>query len=331
MSKHASRHGPFVYKEVAGVKYKVDLALPDETKFGLVAGLSQAIMRQASGKPSKGDEDHSLPLLVYFHGGGLLVGSRTAWFPHWLLTDALDAGFAFISVDYTLLVPTDGHALIADVKDLFAWIVSDLNQHIAESSGSSQLVNTNRIVACGSSAGGYLAYLAEPFMRKDGVLLPLLTSNAPFLDLINTPASSPPVVETTLDATKDPRHAFLLWLLQTGEFTDYLTGVKGLGAELAKLDKKDRGAALPAAAKALYPTVMADASFPPTFFLHGAEDALVPPGESQNVAATLERLGVPHEIVIVPGADHAFDLLPGFDPSVAKGLVPFLLKHSVVA
>ena len=56
---------------------------------------------------------------------------------------------------------------------------------------------------------------------------------------------------------------------------------------------------------------------------------LVPVGESQNVAATLERLKVPTELVIVPGADHAFDLLPTFDPSVAKGLVPFLLKHSL--
>ena len=57
-------------------------------QFGLVAGLSRAIMRSASGKPSKGDEDHSLPLLVFFHGGGLLAGSREpdAWFPHWLLS-----------------------------------------------------------------------------------------------------------------------------------------------------------------------------------------------------------------------------------------------------
>lgn len=62
--------------------------------------------------------------------------------------------------------------------------------------------------------------------------------------------------------------------------------------------------------------------------LTGAEDQLVPPGESVRMAATLERLGVEHELVIVPGAEHGFDNLPGFDPSVAKGVVPFLLKHA---
>ena len=27
---------------------------------------------------------HVVPALVYFHGGGLTVGNRKSWFPHWL-------------------------------------------------------------------------------------------------------------------------------------------------------------------------------------------------------------------------------------------------------
>ncbi|KAL8278161.1 hypothetical protein RQP46_009485 [Phenoliferia psychrophenolica] len=277
MSDHPTCHATFVYKEVRGTQYKADLYLPDDSS---LVGSSQ----------------ESLPLLVFFHGGGLLIGSRTAFLPRWLLQEALNAGFAFISADYTLLVPGNGHALIEDVKDLFTWITSDLNGRLADLK-LPQVINSERIVSAGSSAGGLLSYLAglyampkpkalapiyglaglldfwvdkqtEPFMRDDdGILLPLHPSNAPWLHLIHAPASAPPVVETTLDPTKDARHGFLLWLLQTGEFTDYLTGVPGLGAKLAKLDKKDRGAALPAAAKVLFPTVMADKNFPPTFLV----------------------------------------------------------------
>lgn len=112
-------------------------------------------------------------------------------------------------------------------------------------------------------------------MRKDGKLVPLLPSAAPFEHLINAPASSPPVVETSLDGATEPRLPFLLWLLQTGEFTDYLTGEKGLGAKLAQLDKDDRGAALPDTAKALYPNVVADKAFPPTFFVSESPLCLV--------------------------------------------------------
>lgn len=73
-----------------------------ETKFGVVANVAQQIMNQMLGK-STGEKDHKvrpsphpflvtaqqqhfvqLPVLIYFHGGGLTVGSKTGWFPEWL-------------------------------------------------------------------------------------------------------------------------------------------------------------------------------------------------------------------------------------------------------
>ncbi|KAK4703236.1 hypothetical protein P7C70_g2985, partial [Phenoliferia sp. Uapishka_3] len=361
MSKHSTSHGPFIYKRVAGVQYKPSAHSAICGQFGLVAGLSRAIMRSASGKPSKGDEDHSLPLFVFFHGGGLVAGSRKqdAWFPHWLKNAALDAGFAFLSADYTLLGPHNGHTLVTDVKDLFTWIAADLNVLIAESTGTSQLLNINRIVVSGASAGGYLAYLAglyatpkpkalapiysmcgdilsdfwvkphtEPFAKLGGPLQPLFPSIAPFLPIIDRSPTAPPITETSVDPTKEVRIHYLSWLLQTGEFTDLLTGEKGLGAKLEKLEKEERGGALSAEARVLYPALVADKSFPPTFLLHGAEDSLILADESRNMAAILKGLGVEHELVIIPGVDHAFDMTPAFDLSMVKGLIPFLVKHS---
>lgn len=54
------------------------------------------------------------------------------------------------------------------MTDLFKWIATDLNQIISNSAaGSGQLINPDRIVTAGTSAGGYLSYLsvsALPFI-----------------------------------------------------------------------------------------------------------------------------------------------------------------------
>lgn len=34
--------------------------------------------------PTSGGNDAGVPAVVYFHGGGLVVGDRKSWFPEWL-------------------------------------------------------------------------------------------------------------------------------------------------------------------------------------------------------------------------------------------------------
>lgn len=100
-----------------------------------------------------------------------------------------------------------------------------------------------------------------------GNVLPLLPSITPYLPLVNASPSSPPVVQTSRDYVKEPRLSYLSWLLQTGTFLDVLTGHKGLGEKLSKLEKKDRAAAVPADARALFPDLLLDTNFPPTFLV----------------------------------------------------------------
>ena len=38
----------------------------------------------SSGTSASGRDDTEIPAVVYFHGGGLLVGNRRSWFPDWL-------------------------------------------------------------------------------------------------------------------------------------------------------------------------------------------------------------------------------------------------------
>ena len=52
-----------------------------------------------------------------------------------------------------------------------------------------------------------------------------------------------------------------------------------------------------------------DPGDPPTFLVHGGDDEIVPPGESELLAVRLRAAGVPHRLVALPWANHTFDFL----------------------
>jgi acetyl esterase/lipase len=52
------------------------------------------------------------------------------------------------------------------------------------------------------------------------------------------------------------------------------------------------------------PLYWVDANAPPFLLLHGTEDTIVPPSESENLAALLEDVGVQVELVLLPDTGH---------------------------
>lgn len=85
--------------------------------------------------------------------------------------DALAAGFIVVSADYTLLSPADGHAIIEDVKALFTWLSLGFNKELASLGTTSIRADPANIVATGSSAGGFVAYLAASrFLAPTGLI-----------------------------------------------------------------------------------------------------------------------------------------------------------------
>lgn len=83
----------------------------------------------------------------------------------------MHAGHAFISADYTLLVPTTGHHVLEDIKDAFVYLDKRLNEDLAFS-GSDALVDASSTIVSGSSSGGLCAYLAalHAIPKPKGVL-----------------------------------------------------------------------------------------------------------------------------------------------------------------
>ncbi len=103
---------------------------------------------------------------------------------------------------------------------------------------------------------------------------------------------------------------FLLWKREECLMDD-LTGMKGLGAKLARLPYESRAEAIPRQHHSILPQIfLSDPNFdfkylPPMILMHGTADTLMPFAESLRTYDTLkERKGAKVELVKVEGGDH---------------------------
>ena len=115
----------------------------------------------SSSLSSRGTGAHSntpLPIVLFFHGGGWVVGSIAS---HDALCRRMcnESGCIFVSVEYRL---APGHKFPAAIDDSFAatqWVA----RHAAEFGG-----DASRIAVCGDSAGGNLAAVVALLARERG-------------------------------------------------------------------------------------------------------------------------------------------------------------------
>ena len=77
-------------------------------------------------------------------------------------------GYAFISADYQLLLPTTGHDTLNDIQDVFKFILENNFTHRK----ATFEIDPEKIIVAGSSIGGNLAHLAAahvPFPKFKGI------------------------------------------------------------------------------------------------------------------------------------------------------------------
>ncbi|EKG18772.1 hypothetical protein MPH_03998 [Macrophomina phaseolina MS6] len=108
------------------------------------------------------------PVIVRFHGGGLVSGTRlyAPWFSSYLLKYALDHSAIIISPDYRLLPEACGLDILADISSLWTWLFTSLHAYILlrDPIYSYCGIDMKRIMVSGESAGGWLA-LQSAFMH----------------------------------------------------------------------------------------------------------------------------------------------------------------------
>lgn len=288
----------FTYKTVGQTKIQADVYRPDDEK--------------------------PRPVVVWIHGGALIVGNRDS-VPKRLLDLCRNEGYVLVSLDYRLAPEVKLPAIVEDVEDAFRWI--------REQGPKLFHADPSKLVVTGGSAGGYLTLLTgtrikprptalvaywgygdvdgdwytkpSDFYRKQG---PLVGREEAYQ------AVGGEVVTGTDGASGKARGRFYLFLRQNGLWTREVTGFNPQ-TERKKLD-------------AYCPVRSLGADYPPTLLIHGTEDTDVPYEQSAAMAKELARWKIPHDLITVRGAGHG---LSGGDPKLVneahEKALAFIRKH----
>lgn len=106
------------------------------------------------------------------------------------------------------------------------------------------------------------------------------------------------------------------WELQ-GKMLDGCFGAPGLGAKLNALDYSSREAAVPEHLKPGFLQSLVTENYPPSVFVHGTADDVVPDQESIHHHEQLVQLGVKSKLLLVKDAPHGLGDLAPVDAEMA--------------
>ncbi|PWW71622.1 alpha/beta-hydrolase [Tuber magnatum] len=263
--------------------------------------------------PSNHSSSKNYQMLICYHGGGLVCGSRHTFIPFHLVSKLRGLGWIIIFPDYQFLPEATGWDIRQNVLDLEQWILKDQD---------TWGIDVDKIVLSGTSAGGYLGALA-------GVTWKTIKPQA-FASIYG-------MVDLTGDwysAKKDPGLVILGVLvdsIQEAEYRKYYENdceVVWDGRETGddrwpifmlvylkmiygRLLGKNNGGGLDESY--LHPLSRIDSSFPKTIAIHGDQDSAVKISDSYNLVDRVRKAGIKSEILVIEGAEH------GLMPEAAHG------------
>ncbi|WOO85147.1 Non-reducing polyketide synthase andM [Vanrija pseudolonga] len=275
------------------------------------------------------------PWVLWSHGGAWLFGLHedpTAW----VVPGFHARGYHVVSFTYRYAPIANIEDILTDGRDAHAWCVAHLPNLLR--------VDIERYVLAGDSAGGHLAttlaQLVSPPPRavlSDHGLVDLADAHYDTLRFSGsyTGEFGPEEIEAAIqdrDYTRafasvpeetrakwplgEVRRAFHAPRVQYGRReqlqADVKTALAERGAWVAAVLHPERFSSseqLKAYARKWSPLHMLDAapSYPPTFFIHGEADNIVPTAQSRAFAAKLRARGVAVGGHYEPGEGHCYD------------------------
>ncbi|KAE8375513.1 Alpha/Beta hydrolase protein [Aspergillus bertholletiae] len=263
------------------------------------------------------------PLIVRFHGGGLITGDSLSmeWFPQWLLDLAKEHNAVIATANYRLLPEATSLDIFEDIEDFWTWLHSlDVEQLLLSCVNPTKL-DLGRIITAGESAGGLLSVclaLAHPDEIRAA------TASYPCIDMASAhfsapnpvPLTDPPVPESLIDETLaqikpgsiksyallPDRLDLMLAAIHYGRLTHlYERGIesshrRGARYPLERIDQPD--AKIPCGGIAI---------------IQGLQDDVVPAGGNQNFVEKARQVlkgkpGVDKIILTLREGSHGFDI-----------------------
>lgn len=142
----------------------------------------------------------NVPILLWFHGGGLLQGHRSKIAPH-MLRSVEKYKHCLVSADYRLAPQVGIQEIFEDVRDCVTFVRS--KDGLSKALGGEGSVDPGRLAVSGSSAGGYLAFLAGLYCEpKPQLLLPIYPITDPLGTFFTNPQPAPTLKNGEVDFTK---------------------------------------------------------------------------------------------------------------------------------
>ena len=204
------------------------------------------------------------PLLIFFHGGGWVRGSKdsTSGFTPYLNND-----WVVINAEYRFIQKAKMPASVEDARCVLAWAYENAKKYG---------IDTNKIVLSGSSAGAHLALIA-------GMAPPhSLLDNSYLRGHIMKPAA---IIDFYGPAD-------MLSLLET---PNHLKKASIMFADMSTAKKT---------AKLISPITYVRKDLPPIFIAHGDQDPTVPYSQSTTLKAALDKVGARNYLYTVRGGKH---------------------------
>ena len=281
---------------VCGPAAAVD-AMPENPRFELLRKQGVAIQPDivyltASGKELKldvyrpaGSEAKVLPVVLYFHGGGWVAGSREN--AAWSALPFLHMGYAVVNVGYRLANVALAPAAVEDTLCALQWVGINAKKYGFD---------VNRVVTSGDSAGGHLA-LATAMLPPDSPFTNQCAANEPTWSGLYTNAA--------------PKVAAVVNWYGITDVADMLQGPNIRSYAVAWFGSMPGREAL---AKSLSPLSYVRPGGPAVYTIHGDADPLVPYAHAVRLKAALDKAGVKNVLHTIPGGGHG-----GFPAEQMKG------------
>jgi acetyl esterase/lipase len=233
----------------------------------------------------------TMPAVVFVHGGAFVGGSLDAR-PD-LLGAIARAGIVAVDVEYRLAPPPRWDQAPADVLCALAWLPN---------AAELAMVDPERVVLVGESAGGSLALMAGYGAGTDQ-----LASSCP--------DQGAPLIPAGVLAIAPAADLEGIW----NDATLY----DGRGSRFPEAYIGGPPSAYPERYEAAEPFRLLRADLPPTLILAGEADRLVRVEHATSLVAQIRAAGAQCDLVVAPFADHGFEGEPNsFGAQLAEALVP---------
>jgi len=233
-------------------------------------------------------DDAVRPIVLFIHGGALMMGDRRMPpKPGSLLGALLKGGYVVVSIDYRLAPQVKLPSILEDVREAYQWVRTRGPELFRG--------DPDQVFVMGQSAGGYLTQMAgfcvQPRPRA-------LVSFWGYGDIAGDWYRRPdplycrqPLV-TQAEAEQNAGAKLYLYCRQQGLWPKVLTGLD-----------PDRE---PRAFDPFCPVRNVTREYPPTLLIHGTKDTDVPYELSVQMDAELTAKAVEHQFITIPDGGHGF-------------------------